>query len=804
MGVALEQLRELHDAGLALIPVGADKRPLFRWKQYQSERPTWTQIDDWFNSLDPSAWAVITGAISGIDVLDFDGDAGLSTLKRLGLDPTVTTGSGGVHVWVRHPDGDRVRTTSQVDARLRQTFPGVDLRGDGGYAITVGTSTKGDYELHDRWRAPVSIDDLPEDLRRLMVGEPETDSPRDEPGPPSRSDLDDPLEDDFYVALVEEALAKTRDGGRNEAGLWLACQLRDDGLPAQDARLVMSVYASMCPTTNVRGEPEPYTEAEAMATLEQAYSRPPRAPHPSRRRSDLPAIVVNDTQLRDLMDDVRDAILAANEPPGIFRRFGVLVHLRQADEGRLQVMPVDTDGLRAYAARSADFYREKQSGGETVLQHARPPVDAIRALDGEARWPGVPLLAGITATPVLRDDGTIHDTEGYDPNSGYYYSPVDGFVLPDLPETPTHSDCQAALRLLRDELLADFPFVDEASAANALALVLTNVLRVLVRGLVPLALVNAPQAGTGKTALAELSCLVGSGTGASLSTLPHNDEELRKRLTALLMGGSSTVILDNLEQKLVSATLAGMLTTKWWSDRILGKSKIVRVKNDAVWICTGNNLTLGGDLARRSFAINLDARTARPWQRDFARPDLLGWALEHRAEIVGAAFVLARAWIRAGRPPGTRRQLGSFQNWADVIGGILDFHGVPGFLGNLDQLYEKADTDREAWEGFLLAWLEQYGSRECSTAEVDLSIAGQTGSVYEAVPAPLAEALDRAGGDRSRRGRLGKQLAGIVDRRFNDDGLRLERVADDSHSKTARWRVVTDMPYQAHVAGKEE
>ena len=73
--------------------------------------------------------------------------------------------------------------------------------------------------------------------------------------------------------LLEKALTKATQGSRNETGLWLACQLRDDGYSEAEAESVMLDYAS-----RVRGNStKSYTKAEAIATLKSAFSKPPRA-----------------------------------------------------------------------------------------------------------------------------------------------------------------------------------------------------------------------------------------------------------------------------------------------------------------------------------------------------------------------------------------------------------------------------------------------------------------------------------------------------------------------------------------------
>src|SRR5205809_5151209 len=55
-----------------------------RWTPFQSKRASVKLIDQWQSEYNPSAYAQVTGAISGIITLEFDGKIGLETLKRLG------------------------------------------------------------------------------------------------------------------------------------------------------------------------------------------------------------------------------------------------------------------------------------------------------------------------------------------------------------------------------------------------------------------------------------------------------------------------------------------------------------------------------------------------------------------------------------------------------------------------------------------------------------------------------------------------------------------------------------------------
>src|SRR5258708_35722581 len=139
-------LKAAADFGFSLIPVGKDKRPRLQpWKPYQARLPTRDELTRWW-SEDPPAWAVVTGAISKIVVLDFDGEAGLATLDKLGLKPHVRTGSGGAHLYLKHPGWKVPTINGRSKLELGKRFPGCDVRGDAGYAILAGQNQNGWYE----------------------------------------------------------------------------------------------------------------------------------------------------------------------------------------------------------------------------------------------------------------------------------------------------------------------------------------------------------------------------------------------------------------------------------------------------------------------------------------------------------------------------------------------------------------------------------------------------------------------------------------------------------------------------------
>ena len=50
----------------SLVPCGCDKRPRVKWQRFREERPSRDQVTAWVESLDPAAWAFVTGEISAL------------------------------------------------------------------------------------------------------------------------------------------------------------------------------------------------------------------------------------------------------------------------------------------------------------------------------------------------------------------------------------------------------------------------------------------------------------------------------------------------------------------------------------------------------------------------------------------------------------------------------------------------------------------------------------------------------------------------------------------------------------------
>ena len=121
--------------GKSIFPVGKDKKPLLSsWQEFQTRRPTVEEVDAWFKKWPDMNYAVVTGKISGIAVIDIDPRHGGVLDDRFPQDTTIIkTGNNGYHLYYKYREGITNRTN---------IFEGVDVRGEGGYVVGPLSNTE--------------------------------------------------------------------------------------------------------------------------------------------------------------------------------------------------------------------------------------------------------------------------------------------------------------------------------------------------------------------------------------------------------------------------------------------------------------------------------------------------------------------------------------------------------------------------------------------------------------------------------------------------------------------------------------
>jgi hypothetical protein len=496
---------------------------------------------------------------------------------------------------------------------------------------------------------------------------------------------------------------------------------------------------------------------------------------------ELPVVDTQNRMWGDIHEQTFAILVERNQlngdPPVLFQRASRLVRVRADEDERPKIEVVSDAALRGRLAREILWL----GPGGRKAKIIPPPDLTVKDIQARKDWPGIPPLRGIVESPTFTKDGVISVTPGYQRVSRVWFH-AGAVAVPDVPQVPTDADIAKAKALLLDELLLDFPFVDEASRVHSVAMLLLPVVRELIDGPTPLHAVDAPTAGSGKGLLTNSVARVHTGRGMQMTTPPRTEEEWRKFLTSILMTGSPLITLDNISAKLDSGALASALTETEHQDRILGVTQMSpALPNRATWIATGNNLTATNEITRRMIWIRLMPNQEHPARRpasDFKHHPLEHWVDQHRGELLWACLTLGQAWIAKGRPPysGTRT-MGTFEAWVRVIGGILEVAGLgEHFLGNQDQLFEALDLEMQPWRDFVTAWAEQYSSHSVTVSEL-YSLVQLHDLLAEELP-------DDGKSDRSRQTRLGSLL-----RRHKDKVIAGYRLRSRNDGKRAVHRL---------------
>ncbi len=120
------------------------KHPACFWKHLEA-RGKW-RGESW--GTDPEAgWGIATGVRSGLFVVDLDGSTAIEAFHKMGGVPrtfAVKRGEDRRHLYFKHP-GFRVKNSAG------ELGVGIDIRGDGGYAVCPGSPHKSGalYEIAD-------------------------------------------------------------------------------------------------------------------------------------------------------------------------------------------------------------------------------------------------------------------------------------------------------------------------------------------------------------------------------------------------------------------------------------------------------------------------------------------------------------------------------------------------------------------------------------------------------------------------------------------------------------------------------
>ncbi|MCY4372447.1 MAG: hypothetical protein OXC31_01665 [Spirochaetaceae bacterium] len=412
-------------------------------------------------------------------------------------------------------------------------------------------------------------------------------------------------------------------------------------------------------------------------------------------------------------------------------------------EGTLLIRPAKFKSICRRLDRSVHWYtaRRNRFGDDTFEPANSTPNDAEHILetyrddllDIEPR-PRLRTLRGVVDSPTLRPDGSLIDMPGWDAET-WLYADFNAGDWQGLSSSPTRDDARKALELLYD-LVHESPFAEPIHRAMWAALVLTMVGRPYATGNVPLFAFTANAPGVGKGTLVDLASIIATGR-LSAKWAPVSgrrtdaENEERKRLMSIALGGHRCVCIDNVRpgEPIGTPALEGALTSGTddrfgtVADRVLGETAVT----EAPWVCvmtaTGNNLTVVGDMARRTLLCRLATNDEDPETRAYRHhPKVADHCLEHRRELLVAALTVLiahRDAVKRGETSPLPR-IGSFGGWSDRIRSAVawaDPECCDPWATNAEVKAEAQPEQAEA-ATFLAAWVRVFGTREMMAREI--------------------------------------------------------------------------------------
>ena len=231
------------------------------------------------------------------------------------------------------------------------------------------------------------------------------------------------------------------------------------------------------------------------------------------------------------------------------------------------------------------------------------------------------------------------------------------------------------------ELQKDFCFANPLSVTLSTARLLTPMCRGLMgfNARPPVWLFEGNRPRAGKDYLANCTTVLYEGRPNEDAPLDDEPDETRKRITAALQSGRRFMHFANCTGYAHNSAFEHATTAKIYSARMLGHNDAaadITLPNEIEYSLSGNtgfSFTEDFNLRCRKISLHYSEEDAN--SRIFTHPDLHGWILEHRSELLSALAGLIAYWDQQGRPKGPT-PFSSFPEWAAVVGGIMTCCGL--------------------------------------------------------------------------------------------------------------------------------
>lgn len=626
--------------GFKVFPCKLDKTP-YTPHGFKDATKDPTKIKELFSRYSDPQIGIATGRESGVWVLDVDtkrGKVGRESLEEL------------ERVNGKLPDTKQAITWSggmhyffKYTIPVQSTsgvFQDIDVRGDGGYVIAAGSRYSGkDGEGKYEW---------------------ELSSPEMFAEAPSW----------LYLGLMPDRRNITLpilEGGRDDGIFKLACKFFGQGLSYEAVTVKIHDI-----NTNQTIPPLPKKVVDEKIKSASKYKKPERE-----------KIYFGES---DYEKTHKIAEILSLRSESLYRYVsGDIIRInRHTNKLEVVGVPIATTEI----SKHVKLFKKNKTGDELEVPAGQGLVSQVVASEELM----LRELHVVTSTPRFSSNGELRLDGGYNYiDKSYYMKTIDIPVV----------EFDEAKALLK-EMLCDFAFSDRESGkdeTHAYSLLFAPPMINLIERF-PLHAVSAKQERTGKSLLVEsIISLYGVPTP---TVWPSDESEMSKKVTSILRSGPIFMFFDNIKQRIENSSVEACLTSNVFSDRILGRSEQISMPCKAPWVITGNNLSFGAEMMKRTVVCELNAHLEKPEERTgFKHPDLSIWIQENKGRLLGSVYSCICKWIKEGMPQ-YKGLLGGFQSYASNMGGLLDFLGFSGFLKA--PFESSVDTETQKVLNFLEIW----------------------------------------------------------------------------------------------------
>ena len=415
---------------------------------------------------------------------------------------------------------------------------------------------------------------------------------------------------------------------------------------------------------------------------------------------------------------------------------------------------------------------------ETELVFQTPPYGLFRRLlHAPAKRGRLPRLAHYSRIPIFDHDFQLIPP-GYHEPTGFFYA---GPVIQPAIGTP-----------YLDLICEDFAWRDKkADLPNFLGILLTAVLMQRFIGKHPAIVINGNQPCLGKTLLASLIAILVDGHPPYPITYTSDGAEFEKQLATRVKLGDNMILIDNVDATVIeSSVLDRSVTGAVLNFRLLGANDSINMSNSVLFAMSVNDGVLSRDLVSRCVPIHLYWEGPAD-RRVFKRSNLEGFVLENRWAILEELVGMVTRWVEAGRPMVETRPT-RFGDWSPIIGSILVFNGVDGFLANWDEAELMMADDTVEMVNLVLAAckMSRHGQWLEAREVVDLARA------HDLFPTIVSR------GPRGASVAMGRHLGAFKDRPLpiDENVTAVLRIETDNYTNKKRYRFDVDGEMPPDVA----